>query len=295
MENIQENKIPVKAWLLLITMGIIWGSSYFLMSKGLEVFSATQVASLRLGISCAAFLPIFIYRFKEIPWKKTHFLLVVGALGSGVPASCFALAQTKLTSSITGVLGSTTPLFTLIVAILFFGLIARKWQIIGVLVGLLGALFIALYGAEEVLGDTPWYAVLPMLATVCYAFSTNTVKSKLQDVHPLTISSAAFVIIAPVVWVVLFGSGIVNTMQTEPDAWEAFAYVAVLSILGTFLGAIFFFTLIQITSAVFASTVAYMIPLVATIIGFFRGEPITFIHIIGLSLILCGVWLTRRK
>lgn len=289
-----EKQIPQKAWFLLGLLGTIWGSSYFLMSKGLEVFSPVQMASLRMSISFVVFIPVFLFRHKEIPWKKAHFLLVVGALGSGLPALFFALAQTKLTSSITGVLGSTTPLFTLLVGMMFFAVPYFRNRVLGVLLGLTGAISIVLFGSEQVIGGEVIYAILPALATLCYAFSTNTVKSKLQEVHPLTLSSTAFTIIGPFMVLILIQSGFIEVMQTHENAWNGLGYVAALALSSTVICSVLYFGLVQMTSAVFASMVAYLIPLVATIIGAARGEPITIVHIIGLILILSGVYLSRR-
>jgi len=289
-----EKNIPQKAWFLLIGLGIVWGSAYFLMSKSLEVFSSTQVASLRMVIAFVMFLPIFLLRFKDVPWKKTHFLIVVGALGSGMPAILFAIAQTKLTSSITGVLASTTPLFTLLVGMMFFSTPYIRNKALGVLLGLLGVVLIVLLGKESVIGGEMLFAILPTLATICYAFSTNTIKSKLQQVHPLTLSSSAYVIIGPIMVILLLQSGFVEVMQTHDRAWEGFGYVVTLSLSATVICSVFYFALIQMTSAVFASMVAYLIPVVATIIGMIRGEPITFVHVLGLVLILSGVYLSRR-
>jgi drug/metabolite transporter (DMT)-like permease len=289
-----EKQIPQKAWFLLGLLGMIWGSAFFLMSKGLEVFSPIQMASLRMSIGFVVFVPVFLFRFKAIPWKKIPFLLVVGALGSGLPALFFAFAQTKLTSSITGILGSTTPLFTLLIGMMFFAVPYFRNRVLGVLLGLTGAVSIVLFGSGNLIGDQIIYAILPALATICYAFSTNTVKSKLQEVDPLTISSTAFVIIGPVMVFVLLQSGFVEVMQTDENAWIGFGYVAALALSSTVICSVLYFELVQMTSAVFASMVAYLIPLVATIIGAIRGEPITIVHLIGLILILSGLYLSRR-
>lgn len=289
-----EKKIPSIAWILLFSLGTVWGGTFFLMSKALEVFSPVQVASLRIVIAFVVFIPIFLVRIKEMPWKKIHFLFIVGAFGSSLPALFFALAQTQLTSSITGVLGSTTPLFTLLIGMMFFSVSYAKNKVLGVLIGLSGAVFIILLGNNEIMGGEMIYAFLPAIATVLYAFSTNTIKSKLQEVPPLTLSSGAFMTVGPIMLVVLIQSGFIEVMQTNENAWEGFAYIATLSISATVICSVFYFALIQMTSAVFASMVAYLIPLVATVIGILNGEPITLVHVIGLVLILIGVYLSRK-
>ncbi len=294
MQEYKEQKISAKAWLLLIILGFVWGSSFFLIEKGLEVLNSLQVASLRLSITFLFFIPILFHYRKKIPWEKFKAISIVGILGSGIPAILFALAQTHLTSSITGVLGSTTPLFTLITGMLFFGSPYIRSKVVGVIVGLLGTTLIILLGDSRVIGVEPLYVLLPIIATLGYSFSANTIKAQLSDIHPLIISSVSFAILGPFVLIVLFSSGFVDVMQNHENAWEAFGYIAILSFAGTFLGSILFFALVQKTNAVFATTVAYIIPLIATIIGAFNGEIITIIHILGLVLILCGVYLSRK-
>ncbi len=292
--NNQATKTPLWAWGILLILGVIWGSSYFLISKGLEGFDPLQLASLRLAVTFFAFLPVFLIRFKDIPWKKTGSLLVVGGLGSGVPAFLFATAQTHLSSSLTGVLGATAPLFTFLVGIFIFKAVFDKSRFLGVLIGLAGALAIIFLGNPGATGGEPVYVILVAMSTFLYALSANTIKAKLQDVHPMTLAAASYVIIGPLVGSLLFYSDFFAAMQTEPAAWSSFWYVIALALSSTVFASVIFFKLIQMTNAVFATMVAYLIPIVATIIGLFNHEPISWGHFLGLGLILVGVYLSRE-
>jgi drug/metabolite transporter (DMT)-like permease len=142
------------SWFFLLILGITWGTSYILIKKGLEVFSSLELASLRITLSSLAFLPVFLLRFRRIDWSRWKSLLVVGFAGSGIPAILFAIAQTQLSSSLTGILSAMTPLFTLLIGLLLFGLTFRVKQGLGVLVGLAGSVFLILYGSgQETFGN----------------------------------------------------------------------------------------------------------------------------------------------
>lgn len=106
-------------WILYFTLVFIWGTSFILIKKGLEVFGPVQVGSIRIVISFLALSPFVYKRFKSIAAKDWIILSISGTIGSLLPAYLFAMAQTGLNSSTAGVLNSLTPLFTLLVGISF--------------------------------------------------------------------------------------------------------------------------------------------------------------------------------
>ncbi|MCB0679065.1 MAG: DMT family transporter [Saprospiraceae bacterium] len=283
------------SWLILGLLALTWGSSYILIKRALVAFSAIQVASLRISISALAFLPLLLWRWRQIDWSRWRSLLIVGLAGSGIPAFCFALAQTRLSSSLTGVLSSLTPLFTLLLGILFFRVPFAWWKTVGVLVGLAGAVLLILKGSE---GDPQlsewWPGLLVVLATSMYALSSNVVKSRLQDLSSLTISSVAFFLIGLPGMAVLLATPFFEQLASQPEARTSLGYVAILSLAGTVMASIFFFKLVQLKDAIFASTVSYLIPLVALFWGVFDHEPVTYLHLLGMGLILAGVYLSRK-
>ncbi|MCB0705455.1 MAG: DMT family transporter [Saprospiraceae bacterium] len=285
---------PWLSWFYLLILSITWGTSYILIKKGLLVFSPLQLASLRISLSSAAFLPVFIWRYRHINWSKWRQLLVVGLAGSGIPAILFALAQQKLSSSLTGVLSSMTPLFTLVLGVLFFQLTFKIKQSAGIILGLAGALVLILFGGNKDTSGNAWYGLLVVLAALLYALSSNTVKAYFQKMSTLTISATAFVLIGPLGLILLGSSGIVQTMAQTPGAWAAFGYVLILSLAGTVIASILFFKLVQMRDAVFASTVSYMIPLVALSWGYLDGEVLGWYHFMGMILILLGLYLSRE-
>jgi len=269
-----QQKISVSAWIILILLALTWGSSYILIKKGLVAFSPTQVAGLRVTISALAFLPLFIIRWKDIDWSKWKPLAIVGFTGSFFPAFLFSNAQTELSSSITGVLSSLTPLFTLLIGILFFKMPTLWTKIVGVLVGLLGATLLIYFNQNSGEVGNPIYGILVGIATACYGISTNVVKKDLQEMSSLTISAVAFFIIGIPGAIWLFSTDFLTVIQTHEQAW---------------------FKLVQITNPVFASMVSYLTPIVAVGWGVLDGESITMFHFFGMILILLGVYISRNK
>ncbi len=292
---IQPTKPPsLKAWILLGLLGLVWGSSYVLIKKGLEAFSPEQVACLRISITALAFTPVFILRFKKIDWSKLKYFAIVGFAGSFFPAFLFAFAQTQISSSITGVLSSLTPLFTLALGILFFKTPFFWAKVLGVLVGLAGAILLIIFGKEAGSDGNIWYGLLVVLGSLLYALSANTVGSYLQDMNALTISAVSFILIGVPALAYLFYSNFTVVLVEKENGWAALGYIGILSIFGTVIATVLFFRLVQLTDAVFSSTVSYLIPIVAIMWGAVVGEPITFYHLIGMILILSGVYISKK-
>jgi drug/metabolite transporter (DMT)-like permease len=136
--------------------------------------------------------------------------------------------------------------------------------------------------------------LLVVFAACCYALSSNTVKAYLQNMQSLTISSTAFVLIGPVGIGLLAATDFFTVMATDPQAWSALGYVLILSLAGTVVASILFFRLVQLKDAVFASTVSYLIPLVALGWGYLDGELLSLAHFIGMAFILFGLYLSRN-
>lgn len=283
-------------WILYTTLVLIWGTSFILIKKGLEVFDPVQVGSIRIIISFLALSPFVYKRFKTIATKDWIILTISGTIGSLLPAYLFAMAQTGLNSSTAGILNSLTPLFTLLVGISFFKLKVRWWSFVGVLISMIGT-----YGLLNVSGNHTFsfniqYGIMIILATLLYGTQINLIKTYLKHIPPLTITVFQFFTIGLPATIVLFGfTNFTSIIQTEPRLLEGLFYVGVLALVGTALALILFNKMIKIANPVFASSVTYFIPLVALIWGFFDHEHFDIILFLWIGLILSGVYLVNRK
>lgn len=282
-------------WLMLFLLAAIWGSSFILIKRGLEGLSPVEVALARISIATLSMSPFAFLHLKKVPRQSWIPIALVGLFGSGIPPFLFAIAQTHVPSALTGIINATTPLFAFVIGIAFFGVIFHWLKGLGVLSGLIGSAILILYGTQGVSIEFIQYGLLILAATICYGTSVNIIGRYLKEVRPLTITSVSFLIIGIPAICFLFTTDIVSRLSESPVARESFGFVAILAVMGTAFANFIFFNLTQRTSALFASTVTYLIPIVAMMWGFGDGEAIGVLHILGMILILVGVYLSSNR
>ncbi len=296
MNETVEKKIGAKEWGILLLLALIWGSSFILMKRGLEAYSSTQVASLRIFLTTLAMLPFLLTGFRKIRRQDLLPLFIVAVAGNGIPPFLFTAAQVHISSAAAGVLNSLTPIFVLLFGILFFKM-AFKWnRLFGVALGFMGAASLILFSTPQstVVQNEYFYGLFIIGASLCYAVSVNMVKTYCQHIHPITINLAVFLMVGPFAGVYLFSTDFVTLLQTHPLGWSSFGYIVILAVFGTAIATVIFFQLTQKTDALFASTVTYLIPIVAVFWGLMDGETIGWTYAIGLVGILGGVYLARQ-
>lgn len=282
--------------ILLIALALIWGSSFILMKNALKVYSASQVATMRMFFSFLFLLPLTIRNFHKVPVKFLILITLVGLLGNGLPAILFANAQTKLSSSTAGVLNSLTPLFTLIIAVAFFKQHFSSTKITGIVIGMIGAIVLIVFKANGSIETNYQYGSYIFLATLCYAWSVNLIKNYLHELPAIAISSMALVFIGPAYGYYLFAhTDFIYTTMHDAGAGQALGFILLLALFGTAISLVLFNKLVQITTPVYAASVTYLIPIVALFWGFIDGEPISYIQLIGLVGILVGVYLANKN
>jgi len=277
----------------LIVLSLIWGSSFILMKKGLEVFSYEQVAALRLFITFIVLIPFVFSAFKKI--KKKHYvpILVAALFGSGVPAFLFTLAQTYLDSSFVGILNSLTPLFTFCIGIIIFNQKYHKINLLGIFIGLIGAVFLSLNNLNQSISINI-YVYLVVFASLLYAISANVIKRYLYDLDSTDITTIVFLIVGPLSGVYIFSTDFIVLFDNN-KAYESLAYITILAIICTALAGVIFYKLIKISSPTFATSVTYLIPIVALFWGFIDGEKLIGQYFVGVALIFSGLYLVNKK
>jgi drug/metabolite transporter (DMT)-like permease len=289
-----ETNNRVLAWTLLISLSLIWGSSFILIKRGLILLSPLEVGSLRILSASLALLPFALSRLKRISKDKLPYVLSVGFLGSLIPAFLFALAQTKLPSSITGVLNALTPIFTVIMGMLVFGQQHHRRVFLGIFIGFIGTAFLVSAGPEG--GFTfNSYALLVVLATFFYASNLNLIKYKLQGLKSLTITSVSLVLVGPISAILLWiWTDYFDRLFVLEGMFQATLYIALLGVVGTAIALVMFNKLVQLTNPIFTSSVTYLIPIVAVSWGLFDGETLKMMHYVGMIAIVLGVYISNR-
>lgn len=289
-------RTPALAWVMLIGLALIWGSSFILIKKGLVALSPQEVGSLRIVAASVALLPFAILRLRKVPKTKFAALASVGFLGSLIPAFLFAIAQTRLNSSITGVLNTLVPIFTIILSYFLFGQRQTRKAFLGIALGLIGTLILITSGEGGSISGINAFALLVVLATICYASNLILIKRKLDDVKALTVTSISIVMIGPFAAVFLFGfTNFGLKLSTTEGIGLAVFYISLLGVMGTSLAMIIFNKILQMTDPLFASSVTYLIPIVAVIWGLIDGERIFLIQYFGMMAVGLGVYIANRN
>jgi len=281
-------------WIILIALALIWGSSFILIKKGLDGLNPFQLGSLRI-IFCAVFLLIIGFNsLKSIALHQWKYIALTSLFGTFIPAYLFAIAQTKVSSSICSILNSLTPLNTLILGAIVFGLNFRRNQIFGIIIGLIGTSVLIFNGRAQGVSEDNSYSVFVLIATVCYATNVNLIKRYLSDMKPLSITTGNFlVMLVPAIFILYFTdfSAKMDLQATQ----HAMIFVMILGIVGTGVANVIFYKLIQISTPIFASSVTYLIPVVACLWGILDNEMLTPLQFIGAFIILIGVYLSSKK
>lgn len=282
-------------WILLFLLMIIWGSSFIFMKRTLEHYSPVELGTLRMVFASASMLPFAIKGFRKIKARQWLYLTLFALLGNLIPAYLFGIAQTHIDSSLAGILNALTPLFTLIVGLILFNLKVRFINVVGLLMGLIGAVAIIYDKGSGDMTVQFGYAGLIILATMFYATNINLVKYKLTDLRPIEISIYGFSLMFIPLTIFLFaGTSITDTIQ-QPGAAIALVYPAFLGIICSASAIVLFNTLIKMTSTIFASSVTYLIPIVAMIFGFYDGEKFTPLSLVWVAIIIVGVILVNKR
>lgn len=295
-----QQPTPFAAWVLLVVLAGIWGTSFILMKKGLVVFSPLELGATRVSVAALLLLPFGLRHVGRVERSRFKYLLLSGVVGTLVPAFLFAYAETKLASGLAGVLNALTVVFTLVVGALFFGQRLTRLRVVGIGLGLVGTVVLMLLGgsggeASSAGPGTAWYGLFIVLATVGYGVSVNVIKHHLHGISPVAVTALLLLLIGGPALVYLLGfTEFLHKLTTVPGAWPAFGYIALLATLSTAVAMVLFNKLIHQSTALFASSNTYLVPIVALGWGLLDGEVINGWHLLGMGIILLSVFIINR-
>ena len=275
-------------WLALILLSLIWGTSYILMKKGLESFSPLQVGALRIVITFICLLPVALKHFNHLNRTNILSVIIIGLFGSVIPAFLFPLAETKISSSLAGMLNSMSPVFTLLFGITIYKRKLIKTQIAGVFLGLLGATGLLYTGSFTF----NIFGLFVVLATILSGISSNEV-SHVKELNGIKITALSFFVTSPVAIIYLLFSDLSAPMHTEN--WvRNLCFIGILAILGSAIALVIYYLLIRDTSPIFGSSVTYFIPVVATLWGLADNEHFSSSMLVSVIFIFAGVFIINK-
>lgn len=275
-------------WALLATGALIWGSSFLFIGVAVDHMSPMLVAFLRLvlGVVVLATIPAARRRVPRSDWPA---IALVGVTWMAAPFVLFSVALRQMDSSLAGMLNAAVPLFTAVLAAVFWGRQPGRRQQIGLLVGLAGVVIVSLpslTGARA----TPLAVGLVLLATVLYGLALNIAVPLQQRLGALPVIWRAEI----VAMLLLAPFGIAGLRGSSFTA-SGLAAVAALGVLGTGVAFVAFTTLVGRVGATRASVTTYFFPPVAIVLGaLVRSEVIAASSLFGTGLIVLGAFLVSR-
>lgn len=287
----------MREYIALIALSLIWGLSFVFIHILSEPAGVWGTVFIRCVAGAMLLAPLLWVKRKQIvkpiPWKP---LLVVGIFNAGLPWGLIALSQTQIDSSLAAVLNAFTPIFTGLMGLFLFGAILFRRQWIGIGIGFIGILIIMNFDIQLVFGESFIGIGTMVLATMCYGFSSHYARKHLKDAGIIFVTTCTLVVGAFV--------GAIGMMVTQPNQLvlltnemdgEILIAIIGLGFFGSGIAHLLFFYLMINRSPEFATSVTYLIPISAIFWGsFLLNETISVHMIVGLVVILCGVYLTTR-
>jgi len=287
----------MRVYAALIALSLIWGLSFVFISILSEPAGVWGTVFIRCLAGALLLLPLLWYRKKDIikpiPWKP---LIVVGVINAGLPWGLIALSQTQIDSSLAAVLNAFTPIFTGLMGLLFFGSILLKQQWIGIATGFIGILIIMDFDVSLLFGESFVGIGTMIIATMCYGFSSHYVRKHLREAGIIFVTTCTLIVGAFVggIMMLFTNPNQLHTLAQNMNGEILFAIIG-LGFFGSGIAHLLFFYLMKERSPEFATSVTYLIPISAIFWGYFLlKEPISLHMIVGLLVILCGVYLTTR-
>ena len=291
------SKSKSQSWLgLYVALGIVWGCSFIFIKLGLEFLTPIGVAFGRCALGALALLVYLKFKGMSLvrDRKMIGHLWVVALLLNVIPGIFFAWAETEVTSILAGIINAVTPLMTLIAIIV----VSRnepptKPQVIGLLMGFLGVLTVL--GAWKGLGDNPLWAILVLLAAVtCYGFSFPYSRRYILPAQLAPeVMAATQVSLGAITLLPLFL--IDGIAKDEYRIGPVLAMIA-LGVFGSGFAYIWNFTIMRAAGSAIASSVTYVTPVVAVVVGLiFLQEKLHWHEPVGAVVVLFGAAIAQGR
>jgi drug/metabolite transporter (DMT)-like permease len=299
--------MPVQAkshlidWVLLIVTALTWGSMFILVKKGLTFVSTPQLMGMRflaMFFLVLPFLPGLITRLKVpgvLSKEAKSGMLWLPFLGTLLPVFLITFAQTSVGSGSTGLVHAVGPLCALLVGVMFYSETVHGSRVIGLLFGFVGVALLVFGAKSAKIEGEPWAFGLLVFSMFCYGFSTHAIKKRITGLPVMAFPAATFTVLAIPSILMFFGSG---GYQVMSSLWGTPAFMAVLAIVaGQAIVALIshacYTQVIIRRGAVFATSVNYLVPIVALLWGLIDGETLSGLHLLSFALVGIGLYLVN--
>lgn len=283
-------------YLLLIIIAITWGSSFILIKKTLPVFDPYQIGAFRAGVSGLLLAFIGIPALMRMTKKDIGWIALSGLFGNFLVVFIFPFAQREVSSSLAGIINALDPIFTLIIGALLFGIRNKIVQYLGAIIGFAGAIVLVYTSGSDNSNNQHLYILLLIIGAALYAISALIVEKKLAHIKSTELASSIYTIwMIPALLILTFSGFFTDIDYSQTATLEALRNLIFLTVVSTTFVMFLFFRLVQDTSAVFASTISLLLPVIAVFWGILDGEKVTIWYALGGILVLIGVYFIRDK
>jgi drug/metabolite transporter (DMT)-like permease len=279
-----------------LALGVVWGCSFIFIKLGLEFLTPFGVAFGRCALGALTLLAWAKFKGIALPKSKKMLLhlWVVSLLLNVIPGILFALAQTEVTSILAGIINAVTPLMTLLAIMAVTRDEKPKlYQVVGILIGFIGVLTVL--GAWKGLGDNPLWAILILLAAVtCYGFSFPYSRRFVlpHKLAPESIAAGQVTLGALTLLPFFIYNGV---EKYEYQVAPVLAMLA-LGVFGSGFAYIWNFKVMALAGSAIASSVTYLTPVVAVIVGvIFLQESIYWYEPVGALIVLLGAAIGQNR
>ena len=275
-------------WALIILLGAVWGCSFLFNAILIREITPLWVSAGRVSIGAVICWLVFFATRKQLPgdWRLYPQLLVLGILNYAIPFALFPYAEQTVASSIVGVINGMTPMTTVIVSQLWPGGEKATWnKVAGVLIGLAGAVILALPSFDEGADAQVLGLLAALAATCCYALTLNYAR-RFAKVEPYAVASASLTGAALVsIPLALLFSGM--PVITRPETWGALFGIGVFSTSFSFL---LVYWLLPRVGATNLSLNTFITPISAILLGVLvLHERFDVTHVLGIVVIFFGL------
>ncbi len=288
-EGLNREAFAILDWGLFVGISVIWGSSFLLMDIGLEAFEPGLITFLRIG-SGAAVLWLVPDARQTIDRADRSRLIALSFLWVAIPFTLFPIAQQHVNSAVAGMLNGAMPIFAAAIATVMLRRLPRSLTVVGLTVGFVGVIAISAPSIGE--GTSQSLGVgLIVLATAFYGLSANIAAPMQQRYGSLPVM--ARMLAFATIWTAPFG---LVAAANSTFGWAPLLAVAAAGVVGTGIAFAIMGSLVGRVGATRASFIAYLIPVVALILGVvIRGDAVAGLAVIGVAMVIIGALLASLR
>ncbi|MFB7140582.1 DMT family transporter [Gottfriedia sp. NPDC056225] len=286
-----------KLYTALFLLSIIWSTSFLFIKLLLNDIGPEAIVFYRCFFGAVTLLIIMLIKKVKIDFKnlpKMSLIIIISLFNHAIPWLFLSFSETHLQSNEAAILNAFTPIATLLIGYFFFSQRIKRMQGIGLFIGIIGLMIMMNINPSTIFSNNIIYSLLMLFVTFCYGLGSHLTKKYLQKIDVLTISFLTLAIsgVFSFIYMCFVGKGTVKPFVNL----EVFSGVFGLGVLCSGLAYLLFYYMVKEGSAEFATMVTYIVPVFASVWGFFfLDEPLTYKMVIGLLIVLLGVFITNSK